>query len=109
MTWEFCAGQFRRNGTYVRNFGENRVFKIACGPNGGDYKWTETLMKEGGRRMNGLALHYYCGTGKKSRSATKFDEEDWFFLLKKALHIEELVTKHAETMDKSDAEKRGSL
>jgi hypothetical protein len=24
------------------------------------------------RFMNGLALHYYCGSGKKSRSATEF-------------------------------------
>jgi alpha-N-arabinofuranosidase len=109
MTPEFYADQFRRYATYVRNFGENRVFKIACGPNGGDYKWTEVLMREAGRRMNGLALHYYCGTGRKSRSATKFEEDDWFFLLKKALHIEELVTKHSEIMDKFDSEKRVAL
>jgi alpha-L-arabinofuranosidase len=59
--------------------------------------------------MNGLALHFYCGTGKKSRSATKFEEDDWFFLLKSALRIEELVTKHSEIMDKYDAEKRVAL
>jgi alpha-N-arabinofuranosidase len=109
MTPEFYADQFRRYATYVRNFGDNRVFKIACGPNGGDYKWTEVLMKEVGRRMNGLALHYYCGTGKKSRSATNFDQDDWFFLLKNALHMEELVTKHSEIMDRYDHDKRIAL
>jgi len=92
-----------------RNFGDNRVFKIACGPNGGDYRWTEVLMREVGRGMNGLALHYYCGTGKKSRSATKFDQDDWFFLLKNALRMEELITKHSEIMDKYDREKRVAL
>ena len=109
MTPEFYADQFKRYATYVRNFGDNRIFKIACGPNGGDYKWTEVLMREVGRRMNGLALHYYCGTGKKSRSATNFDEEDWFYQLKNALRMEELVTKHSEIMDKYDAEKRVAL
>lgn len=109
MTPEFYADQFRRYATYVRNFGDNRIFKIACGPNGGDYKWTEVLMREVGRRMNGLALHYYCGTGKKSRSATQFDQDDWFFLLKNALRMEELVTKHSEIMDRYDREKRIAL
>jgi alpha-N-arabinofuranosidase len=109
MTPEFYADQFRRYATYVRNFGDNRIFKIACGPNGGDYKWTEVLMREVGRRMNGLALHYYCGTGRKSRSATQFDEEDWFYQLKNALRMEELVTKHSEIMDKYDPERRVAL
>jgi len=109
MTPEFYADQFRRYATYVRNFGDNRIFKIACGPNGGDYKWTETLMRQVGRQMNGLALHFYCGTGLKSRSATLFDEGDWFFLLRNASHMEELVTRHSEIMDKYDPEKRIAL
>jgi alpha-L-arabinofuranosidase len=110
MTAEFYADQYKRFATYVRDLGDNRVFKIACGPNGGDYHWTEVLMREVGPwRLNGLALHYYCGTGKTSHSATQFQEIDWFFLLKHALRMEELVTKHAEIMDKYDAEKRVAL
>jgi alpha-N-arabinofuranosidase len=109
MTAEYYADQYKRYATYVRNFGENRVFKIACGPNSGDYKWTEVMMRDAGRRMNGLALHYYCGTGRKSRSATKFQEEDWFHQLRNALRIEDLITKHSEIMDKYDAEKRIAL
>ncbi len=109
MTPEFYADQYKRYGTYVRNFGGNRIYKIACGPNGGNYQWTEVLMREAGRRMEGLALHYYCGSGKRSRSATQFNEEDWFEQLKRALRMEELVTKHAEIMDKYDAQKRVAL
>jgi alpha-N-arabinofuranosidase len=109
MTPEFYADQYRRYATYVRNFGENRIFKIACGPNASDYKWTEVLMREAGRNMAGLALHYYCGTGIESRSATKFEEGDWFALLKKALRIEELVVKHGEIMDRFDPEKKVAM
>jgi alpha-N-arabinofuranosidase len=109
MTPEYYADQYKRYATYARNFGDNRLFKIACGPNGGDYHWTEVLMREVGRRMDGLALHYYCGSGKKSRSATSFDEADWFFQLKNALHIEELVARHSEIMDKFDPQKKVAL
>jgi alpha-N-arabinofuranosidase len=109
MTPEYYADQYRRYATYVRHFGSNRVFKIACGPNGGDYRWTEVLMREVGNRMAGLSLHFYCGSGKKSRSATQYDEADWFQLLRSALRMEELVTKHSEVMDKLDPQKRIAL
>ena len=59
--------------------------------------------------MNGLAPHYYCGSGKKSRSATKFGEEDWFAQLQRALLMDELVTKHAAIMDKYDPKKRVAM
>ena len=48
MTPEYYADQYRRYATYVRNFGDNHIFKIACGPNGDDFKWTEVLMREAG-------------------------------------------------------------
>jgi alpha-L-arabinofuranosidase len=109
MTPEFYADQFRRYATYVRNFGSNRVFKIACGPSGGNTNWTDVLMQKGGRQMAGLALHYYCGTGRTSRSATQFDEGDWFALLQKALRMGDLITRHSAIMDKYDAQKRVAL
>jgi len=109
MTAEYYADQYKRYATYVRDFGDNHVFKIACGPNGADYHWTEVLMREAGSRMNGLALHYYCGSGRKGRSATDFEEADWFIQLKNALRMEELVAKHAAIMDKYDAAKRIAL
>jgi alpha-N-arabinofuranosidase len=109
MTPEFYADQYRRYATYLRNFSGNQLFKIACGPNGGDYRWSEILMSAVGRRMAGLALHYYCGTGRKSRSATQFEEGDWFFQLKSALRMDELIRRHSEIMDKSDPEKRIAL
>jgi len=56
--------------------------------------------------MNGLAPHYYCGSGKKSRSATKFAEEDWFAQLQRALLVDEIISKHAAIMDKYDPKKR---
>jgi len=109
MRPEFYADLYRRYQTYVRSFPGNRIYKIACGSHGRDYNWTEVLMREAGRRMNGLSLHYYCGSGKRSRSATRFDEDDWFELLKKALRMEEFLEEHSAIMDKYDPEKKVGL
>jgi len=106
MRPEYYADQYRRYQTYVRNFGENRIFKIACGPNGANYDWTTILMEQARRQMAGLAPHYYCGTGKNSRSATQFGEIDWSFQLGSALRIEEILNRHIEIMDKADPQKR---
>ncbi len=116
MTPEYYSDLYRRFATYLRNFADNRLYKVACGPSGANYEWTEVLMEKigaGGRRrggmMQGLALHYYCGSGSRSRSATQFEEVDWFEQLRRALRIEELVTRHSEIMDKYDPQKRVAL
>lgn len=66
-------------------------------------------MREAGRHMDGLSLHYYCGTGRRSRSATNYEEADWFHLLRSALRMEELVRRHAAIMDQYDPPKRVGL
>jgi alpha-N-arabinofuranosidase len=109
MRPEYYADQYRRYQTYVRNFGENRIFKIACGPSGGNYEWTEVLMRDlAGRRplMQGLAPHYYCGSGRFSRSATQFTEADWIWQLRNALRVQEILEGHEKIMDKYDPQKR---
>jgi alpha-N-arabinofuranosidase len=109
MTPEYYANEYRRYASYVRHFGGNRVKKIACGANGFDYRWTEVLMREAGRYMDGLSLHYYCGTGRRSRSATSYDEGDWFHVLRSALRMEELLSRHSAIMDQYDPQRRVSL
>ncbi|MFC5650656.1 alpha-N-arabinofuranosidase [Paenibacillus solisilvae] len=111
MRPEYYADLYRRYQTYVRNYGSNRIFRIACGANVDDFRWTETLMKEAARYMDGLTLHYYTvpETWEKKGSSTDFTETDWFVTLRKALFMDELVTKHKTIMDKYDPNKRISL
>ena len=45
MRPEYYADEFRRYQTYCRQYGDNKLYKIACGPNAGDYKWTDTVMR----------------------------------------------------------------
>lgn len=108
MRPEFYADLYRRYQTYVRNFSGNRIYRIACGAYSDNYYWTEVLIREVGGLMNGLSYHYYTvpgGWGNKN-SATKFGEPEWFDNLKKALLIDEYLTRQSTIMDRFDPEKR---
>ncbi|WP_166244975.1 alpha-N-arabinofuranosidase [Paenibacillus turpanensis] len=111
MRPEYYADLYRQYQTYVRNYGENRIYKIACGPNTDDYRWMEVLMREAGRFMDAISLHYYAvpGTWTNKGAATGFTEEEWFDTFVKATYMEELITKHSAIMDRYDPEKRVAL
>ena len=111
MRPEYYADEYRRYQTYVRNYSDNKVYKIACGASDFNYNWTKVLMREAGRYMDGLSVHYYTvpHTWAHKGSATNFTEDEWFLTLKKALAMDEVITKHGEIMDRYDPQKRVGL
>nr|WP_276202649.1 alpha-N-arabinofuranosidase [Paenibacillus sanguinis] len=112
MRPEYYADLYRRYQTYVRNYDGNKIHRIACGPNVDDYNWTEVLMREAGPYMDSLTLHYYTvpNDGWQDKGpATGFDEKAWFATLKKALRMDELITRHSTIMDKYDPQQRVGL
>lgn len=111
MRPEYYADEYRRYQTFCRNYGDNKLYRIACGPSEGDYHWMEVLMKNAAPLMDGISLHYYTvpDTWQKKGPATGFDEETWYRTLKKTLYMEELLTKHGAIMDRYDPEKRVGL
>jgi alpha-N-arabinofuranosidase len=112
MRPEYYADLYRRYQTYVRNYGDNKIHRIACGPNADDYNWMEVLMREAARYMDSITLHYYTlptGEWNNKGAATGFETDEWFSTLEKALHMEELVARHSVIMDKYDPEKRVGL
>jgi alpha-N-arabinofuranosidase len=110
MTVDFYADQYRRYATYCRDYGENRLFKIAGGANSRDYSWTETLMQNVPHHMmDGLSLHYYTTNWRDKGSATGFGEERYFETLNICLDIEEVIDRHITIMDRYDPRKRVAL
>ena len=111
MTPEYYADEYRRYQTYCRDYGNNKLFRIACGPSSGDYRWTEVLMQKAARMMNGLTLHYYTvpKTWEDKGSATEFDADLYYTTLKKADYMEELVRGHAAIMDRYDPDHKVGL
>jgi alpha-N-arabinofuranosidase len=111
MTPEFYADNYRRYATYARNYGDARLYKIACGANSADYNWTRILMEKAGGHMDGLSLHYYTipGDWGKKGPATEFSETEWYITMRKAYHADELVHKHGVIMDEFDPKRRVGL
>ncbi len=111
MRPEYYADLYRRYQTYVRQYGSDRIYKIACGPNIDDYHWMEEVMKIAGPWMDGISLHHYALTGawEDKGPALNFKEEHWWSLISSAYKMDELITKHSTIMDKYDPEKRVGL
>lgn len=111
MTPQYYANEYRRYQTYLRSYGEKKLYKIACGPNVDDYAWTEELMKTAGRYMDGLSLHHYTfeKDWDNKGKALQFDEAGYYSTLKNAFFMEELIRMHTAIMDKYDPMKRVAL
>ncbi len=109
MTPEYYANEYKRYASYCRNYGENKLYKIACGPNEDNYHWTEVMMREAGRFMDGLSLHYYTARRPHAGPSTGYDEPYYFEFLGRAKRMEELVSRHDDVMTRYDPEKRVSL
>ncbi|MDR2129643.1 MAG: alpha-N-arabinofuranosidase [Odoribacteraceae bacterium] len=111
MTPEYYADLYRRYAVYCRNYGDNRLFKIAGGANSADYNWTEVLMQKAVGQMQGLSLHHYTvpnNWGNKG-SATNFTEAEYFTTIEKTLFMNELLDRHSTIMDRHDPRKRVAL
>jgi len=112
MTAAFYADQYRRFATYCRNYGSNKLYKVACGPGGDDYNWTETIMKNiPFNMMDAISLHHYTlfGNWDVKGPATGFTESDYFTTLQKTLYMEELITRHSTIMDRYDPKRKVGL
>lgn len=113
MEAEYYGDLFRRYNTYVRDYDQNnKIYRIACGPNGDDYNWTERLLKKIGRKANGISLHYYTvptGNWDKKGSSTGFDENEYFSTIAKAYNIERIISRHCDIMNKYDPDKKINL
>jgi len=64
MTPEYYVTQYRQYSSFLKNYPGTTLRKIACGPSGANYAWTDVVMSGlagGGGRGNmwGLDLHYY--------------------------------------------------
>ncbi len=111
MRAEYYADEYKRYATYVRSQGGNPIKRIACGPSDDNDHWTEVMMREAGRMMDGLALHHYTlvGPWRKKGSATGFTAAEYETAVKSAHKMDELIKRHCAIMDVYDPEKRVAL
>lgn len=112
MRPEYYADLYNRFATFCKNYGDNKLYKIAGGSYQNDYNWTEVIMKNVKHNlMKGISMHYYTinRDWDDKASATVFDEKSYFEVLEKALKLDEYITGHSAVMDKYDPDKKIDL
>ena len=104
MTPEYYSDEYRKFNTYLRDQGDNKLYRIASGASDYDYNWTKVLMEKIGNRMQGVSLHYYTCSGWNGSkgSAIKFNNDQYYWALGKCLEIEDVIKKHKAIMDEKD-------
>ncbi|WP_311271133.1 alpha-L-arabinofuranosidase C-terminal domain-containing protein [Sphingobium sp. WCS2017Hpa-17] len=109
MRAEYAADVTKRYATFLKVPASKTMVRIASGANGGDYNWTEVMMREAGKHLDALSLHYYTipqGGWPPKADPVNFDETAWADTLAATWKMDELITGHAKVMDKYDPEKR---
>jgi len=96
-----------RYGSFLKNYGNHRIKKIAVGPSDDNYDWTNVVMRQMGNSIWGLSLHYY--TWCNDIHATDVTEKNWYSTLQKTLRMEEIVEHHCAIMDLYDPGKSVGL
>ncbi len=128
MRPEHYADLARQYGTYCRDHGSNKLYRVACGANVDDYAWTEALMKTVGdlrcgcrpqEHFQAISLHHYSfaqppewtftDTPGAKGSATQFSIEDYYQTMMNAQRMDELITRHSTIMDCYDPGRRIGL
>lgn len=111
MTAEYYANVYRQFATYMSGTKDTKIQRIASGASSNDYHWTEVLMRDIPHQLlDGVALHHYSVIDwNKKGSAAAFTENEYFTIMKRALEMEELVTRHSTIMDKYDPKKKVAL
>ena len=112
MTAEYYANIYKQYTTFMSSLSNGKsLFRVASGASDADYHWTEVLMRDIPRDMvEGVALHHYSIIDwNKKGPATGFTETQYFSILKSALLMEQLVTRHSAIMDKYDPDKKTAL
>lgn len=112
MTPEYYANTYRRFQTFCKNYGDNKLYKIACGPNADDYEWTDKLMSIiGSNFADAVSMHYYTVPGgwEKKAKATGFGRDEYYETIAGTLRIEEMIRRHLEIMSKYDPEHKVKL
>lgn len=103
MDPEYYGCLYKRYNTYVRDYDpDNKIMRIACGPNVDDYHWTKEVMNKVKHHAKGISLHYYTlpnDDWNNKGSSTEFSINDYYRTICKAYRIEELINNHIAVMN----------
>ncbi len=111
MRAEYYADLFRQYSTYLKDYGDEPLYKIACGADKRDTDWTDKVMKSVGGRMSAISLHNYSfeRDWDYKGSSVDFDEHGWYGNMASAYLMKETIAAHKKVMDENDPDGKIAL
>jgi alpha-N-arabinofuranosidase len=120
MRADAYADLARQYATFLRDHGDNKLYRIAAGASDDDLAWTEALLKavsclgcERGPKnlFQAISFHYYtiAGTWDHKGSATDFGLDEYYETIRKAQDIDRVIRGHSALMDAYDPERKLGL
>jgi alpha-N-arabinofuranosidase len=111
MRPEYYADLYKRYSTFIRNYGDEPVYKIAGGPNVDDARWMEVLMQNVRHMANGISLHNYTfeTNWDNKGDSLVYDENGWYSIMRNSYKMDKIVSLHTAIMDRYDPEKKVKL
>lgn len=113
MEPEYYASLYRHYQCFCKDYSGNQLYKIACGPSGGDVDWTRRLLTHVKPwHTKAISLHYYTvpsGNWDKKGAALTFTDEEYYQTMKSTWEMEDIIHKHVAVMDEMDPENKIKL
>ncbi|MGN0182583.1 MAG: alpha-N-arabinofuranosidase [Candidatus Ornithomonoglobus sp.] len=111
MRPEYYSDLYRRFQTFIRNYGEEPIYKVGCGANADDTNWTETVIKNAGKFMDAISWHNYTYEGDWNRkgSSFSFEPEGWYSNLADVERMRKKLRDHIAVMDCADPQEKLDL
>ena len=107
MTPEFYVNLYNQFAVYARDFGRNRLTKVAGGPNVADHHWAQTLLEKG-RGLRAMSWHCYAHypSWDVKGPALADDADHWFGILNAANRVDEILTTARGYFEEKDPRNR---
>ncbi|MDZ7717725.1 MAG: alpha-L-arabinofuranosidase C-terminal domain-containing protein [Balneolaceae bacterium] len=108
----YYSDLYKRFATYVRDYSDTEITRVASGYSNEQYYWTDKVMEEASHMMDAISLHYYTIAGESwtnKGASVNFGEDLYFDGLRKALRLDEFIQGHKNRMDEYDPEGRVGL
>lgn len=114
MTPEHYADLYCQYHTFMKNYGDTLMMRIASGLGGSDTVAEDvaifmdrTMNRRHPIRTDAVSIHYYVYLrGDKRHSATRYGEAEWFEVLKLGHDIDAVIAKNSAVLDQYDPDKR---
>ncbi len=90
---------------------DGNIMRVACGPGGMRYDWTDVVMRDCCDVIEGVAFHHYtlAGFWNDKGDVIDFDEARYGVSMRNTICIDDLLDKHCAVMDKYDPDQRVAL